>query len=185
MTKTQVCTLDETAMVPRQPNLPMVIVPTELDYDDEDSVYYFLVDDVIKIGHGNVDRRRRAFQTSHVNPVIVLAIEPGGAEVEAERHRAFACFRVRQDRHAAGGELFRPDPALLFAIEMIRENQERGLEDAKRALSEAEEALGWMKDMDNLRRSALDGKEKWRALAESLHAQLVRAVGWIDASAKA
>lgn len=67
-------------------------------------VYYVQIGDYIKIGHSA--RLRRRYTTLRADRL--LAIEPGGPEVERERHRDFAAERIDLKR-----ENFRPSERLL------------------------------------------------------------------------
>lgn len=76
--------------------------------DAASSVVYYLRlrEGVIKIGYsGNLETR---ISNLHVPDEAVLAAEPGGREVEADRHRQFAAVRVggrSREHFADGGEL--------------------------------------------------------------------------------
>jgi hypothetical protein len=72
-------------------------------------VYYVRCGNLIKIGYtANLAQR---FTT--IRPNEVLALEPGGQEVETQRHRQFAQLR-------ASGEYFHPGPALQTHIAGVR-----------------------------------------------------------------
>ncbi|GAB2718229.1 GIY-YIG nuclease family protein [Streptomyces bullii] len=72
-------------------------------------VYYVRCGNLIKIGYtANLAQR---FTT--IRPNEVLALEPGGQEVETRRHRQFAQLR-------ASGEYFHPGPALQSHIVGLR-----------------------------------------------------------------
>jgi hypothetical protein len=69
---------------------------------------------LIKIGKA-VDPRKRLsqLQTGSGETLSLLAVEPGGLDVERQRHRQFRAYRVR-------GEWFRADPALIEHIEALK-----------------------------------------------------------------
>lgn len=80
------------------------------------SVYYVRcggAGGLIKIGKA-VDPRKRLsqLQTGSGETLTLLAVEPGGLDVERRRHRQFRAYRVR-------GEWFRAEPALLRHIEAV------------------------------------------------------------------
>lgn len=75
-------------------------------------VYYALIGDYIKIGFST--RLRNRLTTLRVDHL--LAIEPGGPEMERERHHDFAIERIDLRR-----ENFRPSERLLDHIEHLRE----------------------------------------------------------------
>jgi Meiotically up-regulated gene 113 len=72
----------------------------------DDTVYYILFGNRIKIG---ISSNLRSRLDSLPRGVRVLATEPGGRDVERERHEQFADCRV-------GGEWFRPTHALLVHV---------------------------------------------------------------------
>lgn len=74
-------------------------------------VYYIRRGDHIKIGRTTNFRHRM----SPLRPDAVLAVEPGGAALETERHQQFRRHHVRD--HPDGIEWFRPGPDLLEHIE--------------------------------------------------------------------
>jgi hypothetical protein len=81
------------------------------------SVYYIRcagAAGLIKIGTA-VDPRKRLsqLQTGSGETLTLLAVEPGGLDVERRRHRQFRAYRVR-------GEWFRAEPALLRHIEAVK-----------------------------------------------------------------
>lgn len=73
-------------------------------------VYYLRCGRLIKIGMTT----NLATRFASIRPNEVLAIEPGGAEREAQMHRRFAGLR-------AGGEYFRPGADLQQHIKELRE----------------------------------------------------------------
>lgn len=78
-------------------------------------VYYGRLSDLIKIGTtGFMKQRMHAYPPGFV----VLATEPGGTEVEAQRHRQFTASRVGR------GEWFRPTADLLAHIEALAEAEQ-------------------------------------------------------------
>lgn len=78
------------------------------------SIYFIRDDGYIKIGlSADPWRRLASFQTSHHNELELLAVMPGGADLEAGLHRAFAQYAKR-------GEWFEESPALLTFIETIK-----------------------------------------------------------------
>lgn len=69
-------------------------------------VYFVGSSTHVKIGHAqDIGRRARTLQTSHVEPLRLLAWEDGGKQRERELHLQFASYRER-------GEWFRPEDAL-------------------------------------------------------------------------
>lgn len=80
-----------------------------------DSVVYYvrLSDDRIKIGF--TSRLRERMGALRVHPSDLLAVEPGGRDVERERHAQFA-----KDRISARFEDFRPSVELLQWIRSTR-----------------------------------------------------------------
>lgn len=73
-------------------------------------VYYVRCGRLIKIGMTT----NLANRFASIRPNEVLAIEPGGLEVEGETHKQFADLR-------AGGEYFHPGPSLQQHITSLRE----------------------------------------------------------------
>ncbi|WP_199888876.1 hypothetical protein [Streptomyces badius] len=71
-------------------------------------VYYIRRAELIKIGTTTSPFQR----CSSLRPDAILAFEPGGLDLEANRHRQFAWCRV-----AKRGEYFRPSPGLIAHIE--------------------------------------------------------------------
>jgi len=82
-------------------------------FADLGSVVYFIRDgDLIKIGYtGDLKTRRRTF-TSDLT--AILAILPGGQELEGEMHERFAASLAK------GKEWFRPTPDLIEYVNEIR-----------------------------------------------------------------
>lgn len=76
-------------------------------------VYYIRRGEHIKIGR-TIDFRSRM---SALRPDVVLAIEPGGHEVETARHRQFREHHVRD--HPGGVEWFQPGGDLLAHIASV------------------------------------------------------------------
>lgn len=81
------------------------------------SVYYIRcggAGGLIKIGTA-VDPRKRLsqLQTGNGETLSLLAVEPGGLDIEGRRHRQFRAYRAR-------GEWFRAEPALLEHIEAVK-----------------------------------------------------------------
>lgn len=80
--------------------------------DNQAVVYYLqMPGDLIKIG--TTRNLRQRLNSLTVRDHDVLAVEPGGPEVESERHRQFAHLRWRDT------ERFRDDPALRSHIELV------------------------------------------------------------------
>lgn len=79
-------------------------------------VYYARIGDYIKIGY--TTRLRNRLATLRVDEL--LAIEPGGAQLERARHQEFIADRIDLRR-----ENFRPSEALIAHIEALRD--EHGL----------------------------------------------------------
>ena len=75
-------------------------------------VYYARIGDYIKIGYST--RLRRRLATLRVDEL--LAVEPGGPDLERERHHQFDAERIDLRR-----ENFRPSPALADHIEHLRD----------------------------------------------------------------
>ena len=102
------------------------------------SVYFIRDGNYIKIGI-SVDpwKRLASFQTSHHNELEMLAIMPGGADVEAGLHRSFAEYSKR-------GEWFEDNPKLRAFIENIKvtfpDEQRRRVGPVQEILSAEEEA---------------------------------------------
>lgn len=83
------------------------------DYAAACVVYYVRIGDKIKIGFtGNLTQRMKSLRADKAN---VLAVEPGGRELEARRHKQFS--RLRAGRR----EDFQPTFALIQHIDSIRE----------------------------------------------------------------
>lgn len=85
-------------------------------YAEQSQVYYVRIGDHVKIGYSvNLTQRLSGLR---VSPDAVLATEPGGWELEQQRHREFAAERVgrRED--------FNPSRRLLAHIDAIK--QEHG-----------------------------------------------------------
>lgn len=77
-------------------------------------VYYVRLDDQrIKIGFTSHLKRR--LSQLRVDHDALLAIEPGGRDVEQQRHQAFTADRIHRGR-----EDFRPSPELLAWINQLR-----------------------------------------------------------------
>ncbi|MDQ0694221.1 GIY-YIG nuclease family protein [Streptomyces sp. W4I9-2] len=76
-------------------------------------VYYALRQGHIKIGTTVKPLQRFA----DLMPDAVLAAEPGGVQLERQRHREYREFRSP----TAGGEYFQPHPALIEHIRTLRE----------------------------------------------------------------
>jgi hypothetical protein len=76
-------------------------------------VYYLRIYDSVKIGH-TVNVRRRVGEL-RVDMAGLLAVEPGGADLERERHLQFAQHRLGRR------ENFVPVPALMAHIAALRE----------------------------------------------------------------
>lgn len=72
-------------------------------------VYYLRCGRLIKIGMTT----NLAARFSAIRPNEILAIEPGGSELETSMHKEFAPLR-------AGGEYFHPGPALQRHVEDLR-----------------------------------------------------------------
>lgn len=72
-------------------------------------VYYMRLGPLVKIGF-TLDIRQRLIQ---INPEELLATEPGGMKLEAERHRQFAALRVH-------GEWFRYEAALVEHVAQLQ-----------------------------------------------------------------
>lgn len=85
-------------------------------YDERSQVYYIRIHDHVKIGY-TVNLRQRLIQL-RVDDDAVLATEPGGRELERQRHREFAAERVSRR------EDFNPSRRLLAHIESVK--QEHG-----------------------------------------------------------
>ena len=69
-------------------------------------VYFVGSQNHVKIGHAkDIGKRARDLQTSHAEPLRLLAWEDGGQKRERELHQQFAAYRER-------GEWFRPEGAL-------------------------------------------------------------------------
>lgn len=78
------------------------------------AVYYIrMSDNRIKIGFTTDLRARAASYCSR--PEDILAVEPGGRDREAQRHREFSASRL-----SPRGELFQESPALLAHIALVR-----------------------------------------------------------------
>lgn len=85
-------------------------------------VYYVRIGDHIKIGFTTQLKSR--MYSLYVEPLDLLATEPGGRTLEADRHRQFAAERVSPQR-----ELFEPSPRLLaHIVRMADEPTSRHLE---------------------------------------------------------
>jgi hypothetical protein len=67
-------------------------------------VYYVSMPPHVKIGTTKNFRRR--MREMYVQPAAVLAVEPGGRDLETERHRTFATYRIK------GTELFKRNAML-------------------------------------------------------------------------
>lgn len=80
---------------------------------EQSVVYYVRIHDHIKIGYTTNVKRRVA--ELRVNKDAVLATEPGGRELEADRHKQFADIRI------GAREDFMADPRLMAHIEDVRD----------------------------------------------------------------
>jgi hypothetical protein len=79
----------------------------------QSQVYYLRIGDHVKIGYtSNLTRR---LQELRLHPSAVLAAEPGGQQLERQRHLLFAAERAGRRR-----EDFNPSPKLLAHIERLR-----------------------------------------------------------------
>lgn len=85
--------------------------PPEKRRDGREVVYYVRIGDCIKIGYTR--RLRRRMSSLRVTTDHLLAIEDGGRELEAQRHREFVGDRLGRM------ENFRPSEALLEHIERL------------------------------------------------------------------
>lgn len=102
--------------------------------DDSGHVVYYARtgENQIKIGTtGDLPRRMREFRL--VNPANVLAAEPGGYELERQRHDEF-----KAERWNKRTEDFTDSPALLLHIELTREEHGDPYALAARLLAEHE-----------------------------------------------
>lgn len=82
-------------------------------------VYYVRLGDHVKIGTTtNLPARLSSLYIDH-DPSALLATEPGGRPIEAERHYQFAAERVYHNR-----ELFNPSPRLLDHIARLNAEQQ-------------------------------------------------------------
>lgn len=76
--------------------------------------YFIRVDDAIKIGFAsNFKKRISSLQTSHQNPLDVLAVVPAALVDEYKTHQLFSHLRIR-------GEWFRADHELLYFIDAAK-----------------------------------------------------------------
>lgn len=81
---------------------------------DGSVVYYVRLGDHVKIGTTvNLTLRLRALYLDH-DASLLLAVEPGGFELEQIRHEQFDAERVHANR-----ELFNPSPRLLAHIDSL------------------------------------------------------------------
>lgn len=80
-----------------------------------DLVYYIQIRDTIKIGFTRQDPERRCRALAGDR---VLAVEPGGMDLEAERHRQFAVYRADIP---GTRERFHPSDQLMDHIIAVRE----------------------------------------------------------------
>lgn len=79
------------------------------------AVYFIRDGKYIKIGvSADPWRRLAGFQTAHHSKLELLAVMPGGGDLEAGLHRSFAS-------HLKQGEWFEENPALLAFIEMVKQ----------------------------------------------------------------
>lgn len=77
------------------------------------AVYFIRSPQGIKIGvSNNPEGRLRVLQTSHTEPLELLAFIEGGKDLESEYHERFAEHRIR-------GEWFSPHPNILAEIERL------------------------------------------------------------------
>ena len=77
-------------------------------------IYFIRSPSAVKIGMAkNAQRRLTVLQTSHPEPLELVATCQGGRELETEYHRRFADCRIR-------GEWFSPAPDILAEIERLK-----------------------------------------------------------------
>lgn len=81
-------------------------------YAEQSQVYYIRIGDHIKIGF-STNLKQRISQL-RLQQSALLATEPGGRELEKERHRQFSADRVVSNR-----EDFSPSPRLMAHIDAI------------------------------------------------------------------
>lgn len=94
-------------------------LPLTTTTDPHPVVYYVRLGDHIKIGTtSNLTARLNSLYVDH-DPDLLLAVEPGGRDLESQRHSEFAAERVYANR-----ELFNPSPRLLSHITAIRRRGE-------------------------------------------------------------
>lgn len=100
-------------------------------------------DGPIKIGRAVYPRRRMSeLQVSHHETLTILAIMPGGEDVEASLHRQFASLSLR-------GEWFRADAVLLAFIEEARREHSQVLPEPPRpSMDEAWAAMSAAREAD-------------------------------------
>ncbi len=101
-------TTSTTADAARTPS--MRPLPPATDEPEPSIVYYIRRGDLIKIGR--TTRPRKRFED--LLPDAILAVEPGGAQMETIRHRQFLAAR------RGNSEYFTQSPELLAHIEVIR-----------------------------------------------------------------
>ena len=81
-------------------------------YAGQSQVYYIRIGDHIKIGY-STNLKQRISQL-RLQRSALLATEPGGRELEKERHRQFSADRIVSNR-----EDFEPSPRLMAHIDAI------------------------------------------------------------------
>lgn len=81
-------------------------------FSHEPIVYYLKFGDRVKIGTTTTNLRKRLLDIPHDE---VLAVEPGGVDIERRRHLQFA-------RHRVNGEWFTCGDGLMLHIETLQRN---------------------------------------------------------------
>ena len=84
----------------------------EAAYADQSQVYYVRIGEHVKIGY-STNLKQRISQL-RLQPTALLATEPGGRELEKERHRQFSADRIVSNR-----EDFTLSPRLLAHIDAL------------------------------------------------------------------
>lgn len=90
-------------------------VVTQLQTDGESYVYLVTSNGKVKIGFStDVNSRIRCFNTAHARPCKLIAVAPGGRQLEKDLHKQFAAYRLN-------GEWFSHKEDVLIEFRKLRQ----------------------------------------------------------------